>query len=178
MFEDVDLGNLFNERFVACQDHLYGYIASLLPRRDDADEVFQETSLKLLQNRSKYDSERPFNAWAFAIALNEVRLFVRRNRQKGGTFSEAILTSLAEEQCRSADLIDENLGRLSECMKRLTAEKRRMLEQCYSGANSIKTIAANSGLQPEALYKRLERIRRVLLECMQVGHIQEGAGDD
>jgi RNA polymerase sigma-70 factor, ECF subfamily len=171
-------GDLFNERFVACQDHLYGYIASLLPRRDDADEVFQETSLKLLQNRSKYDPGRPFNAWAFAIALNEVRVFVRRNRHRGGMFSEAALSALAEEQSRSAEMIDESLSRLSDCLSQLTLAKRRMLEECYSGVHSIQTIAANSGLRPDALYKRLERIRRVLLECMRVGYMKGGNRDD
>ena len=174
----VDANDLFNERFVSCQDQLYGYIASLLPQRNDADEVFQETSLKLLQNRSKYDTSRPFRAWAFAIALNEVRLFARRNRQKRGMLSESALAALADEQSRSSTLIDENLSRLSDCLKQLSVEKRRLLEQCYSGAHSIKSIAANHGLQAEALYKRLERIRRSLFECMQAGRIEGGHGDD
>lgn len=178
MSETIDANDLFNERFVGCQDQLYGYIASLLPQRNDADEVFQETSLKLLQNRSKYDHGRPFRAWAFAIALNEVRLFARRNRQTGKVLSESALAALADEQSRSSSLIDDSLGRLSDCIKRLSAEKQRLLEQCYSGVHSIKTIAASHGLQVEALYKRLERIRRSLFECMQVGHAERDNGDD
>ena len=178
MSKDVDTWQLFDERFVACQDQLYSYIASLLPRRDDADEVFQETSLKLLQNRSKYDPNRPFAPWAFSLALNQVRMFMRRNRHKGGMFSEAMLAAIAEEQFRSAELIGESLSRLSDCLKQLAAEKRYLLEQCYSGMHTIKAIALSKGVQPEALYKQLERIRRVLLECMRVGYTQGDMRDD
>lgn len=175
---DADKGRVFDERFVACQDHLYGYIASLLPRRDDADEVFQETSLKLLQNRDKYDPARPFHPWAFSIALNEVRMFMRRGRRRGGTFSDSMLAAIAEEQFRSDELISESLGRLSDCLKRITPDKRGLLEQCYSSGDSIKTIAAGRGVQAETLYKQLERIRRVLFECMQAGHLPKEARHD
>ena len=175
---NADTWQLFDERFVACQDQLYGYIASLLPRRDDADEVFQETSLKLLQNRSKYDPNRPFAPWAFSLALNQVRMFMRRNRHKGGMFSETMLTAIAEEQFRSAELIGESLSRLSDCLKQLATEKRYLLEQCYSGMHTIKAIAVSKGVRPEALYKQLERIRRVLLECMRVGYTQGDMRDD
>jgi RNA polymerase sigma-70 factor, ECF subfamily len=177
MSHDVGTKQLFDERFVAFQDTLFGYIASLLPRRDDADEVFQETSLKLLQNRDKYDPNRPFAPWAFTIALNEVRLFIRRNRHQGIVFSEPVLMTVAETQFRSDSMLTRSLDRLSECVKQLTAEKRLMLEQCYSGEQSIKTIAARNGIQPEALYKQLERTRRVLFQCMQAGYAGEDIRD-
>ncbi len=176
--QDVDPWQVFDECFVVCQDELYGYIASLLPRRNDADEVFQETSLKLLQNRGKYDPARPFAPWAFTIALNEVRMFMRRNRHRGGMFSEAMLTAMAEEQFRSAELLNKSLDRLAECLTKLAEEKRRLLEQCYAGASSIKAIAAGRNMQPDALYKQLERIRRVLLDCMRGDQIEEEMRDD
>jgi RNA polymerase sigma-70 factor (ECF subfamily) len=178
MSEHADTTQSFDALFVACQDQLYGYIASMLPQRDHADEVFQETSLKLLQNRSKYDPSRPFAPWAFSIALNEVRMFVRRNRRKGGLFTEAALAAVAEEQFRSASLIAASLGRLSDCVKQLTPEKQRLLEQCYAGTQSIKAIATDKGVQPEALYKQLERIRRVLFDCMRVEPAREDRRHD
>lgn len=178
MSENVGERRLFDERFVACQDELYGYIASLLPRRHDADDVFQETSLKLLQNRDRYDPSRPFPPWAFSIALNEARMFMRKNRGKGGMFSETMLTTIAEEQYRSARLIDESLGRLADCLKKIAAEKRHLLEQCYAGSRSIKAIAASRGMEAETLYKQLERIRRVLLDCMRTELTREDKRDD
>jgi RNA polymerase sigma-70 factor, ECF subfamily len=178
MSEDFRKRQLFDQRFVACQDRLYGYIASLLPRREDANEVFQETSLKLLQNWTKYDPARPFSPWAFTIALNEVRLFARRNRRKGGILSEAVLTAVAEEQFRAEEEIHQTLSRLSDCLKRLAAEKRALLQECYSGEQSIQAIAAGKRLRPDALYKQLERIRRWLLECMEGRYVQREPRDE
>jgi RNA polymerase sigma-70 factor, ECF subfamily len=178
MSESVKADQQFDERFVACQDELYGYIGALLPRRDDADEVFQETSLKLLQNRKKYDSSRPFRPWAFTIALNEVRLFIRRRRRGGVMFSDAMLTVVAEEQFRSDTMIRNALGQLADCLKKLAEEKRRLLEQCYAGTHTIKTIAARQGVEADALYKQLERIRRVLFDCMKGELGKEERRDD
>ncbi|MEN6407401.1 MAG: sigma-70 family RNA polymerase sigma factor [Thermoguttaceae bacterium] len=158
--------HFFDERFVACQDHLFGYIASLLPRRDDVNEVFQETNLKLLQNWDKYDPSRPFLPWAFTIALNEVRSFVRRGNRKGGMLSDEMLTAVSEEQFRSARQIDESLNHLSECLGKLTAEKRALLRECYAGDQPIRAIAAGKHISADSLYKQLERLRRALLECM------------
>jgi RNA polymerase sigma-70 factor, ECF subfamily len=165
--QNSDVWQLFNERLVASQDQVYGYILALLPNRGDADEVFQEASLKLLQNWEKYDPERPFAPWAFAIALNEVRLFARRNRHKGGMLSEAVLADVAEEQFRKNGSMDDSLNLLADCLKQLAAEKRDLLEQCYSGAQPIKAVAAMRRLSAEVLYKQLERIRRALWECMR-----------
>jgi len=169
---------LFDERFVACQDDLYGYIASFLPQRDAAGDVFQETSLKLLQNRNKYDPSRPFRPWAFSIAKNEVRLYIRRNHRKGGVFSESMLSAMAEEQFRSDKLIREWLSRLTECLKKLAEEKRRLLEQCYAGTSSIKAVAASRGMEAETLYKQLERIRRVLFDCMKADETSEAKSNE
>ena len=169
---------LFDKRFVASQDELYGYIASMLPRRNDADEVFQETSLKLLRNRNKYDTSRPFAPWAFSIALNEVRMFIRRNRRHGVMISEAMLVRMAEQQHRSSELLNESLERLSECLGKLSVEKRSLLERCYSGTSSIKTIALAMSIQPDTVYKQLERIRRILFVCMHAQLFEREVRDD
>ena len=165
--DDADSTTLFDERFVEFQDEMYGFIASMLPRRNDADDVFQEASLKLLQNRTKYDSNRPFAPWAITIAMNEVRMFIRKNRQRGVMFSETMLVNMAEQQFRSDKQLKDCLDRLAECLEKLSAEKRQLLEACYSDTRSIKTIAVAMGMQPDALYKQLERIRRTLFDCMR-----------
>ena len=41
----------FADLFILCQDRVYAYVVSLLARRADAEEVFQQTSM-ILSNRS------------------------------------------------------------------------------------------------------------------------------
>jgi hypothetical protein len=39
--------------------------------------------------------------------------------------------------------------------------------QCYSHHGGMKDLASRLNLDPNTLYKRLERIRKVLIECME-----------
>ena len=41
--ENVDARKRFDEHFVRSQRHIFRYIAALLPNRDHAEEVFQDT---------------------------------------------------------------------------------------------------------------------------------------
>ena len=56
----------FMELFVTAQSQVYGYIATLLPNRADADDLFQQTSLVLWRKREQYDPSRAFLSWALA----------------------------------------------------------------------------------------------------------------
>lgn len=157
----------FMERFVAAQSQVYGYIAMLLPNRADADDLFQQTSLVLWRKRDRYDPSRQFLSWALGIAHNEIRNFLRRADRRGAHLSEPLVEKLAETRQAAAQRLDAQIGRLAECMDRLTPEQRELIEQCYMGAKPIKLIAAERCVEPPVLYKRLDRIRWTLMDCIE-----------
>ena len=164
---------LFDEQFVRCQDRLYTYIASLVPDPQDASELFQQTSLQLLQSWKKYDPQRPFLPWACAVALNEVRTFAHRQRRRARLLSDALLAAVSETQFKAAAMIDARLDALSGCVEKLPGAKRALGEKCYSGESSIKDVAADMSLRPQTVYKRLERIRQELYRCMELQQLGE-----
>jgi len=163
----------FLERFISVQSQVYGYIAMLLPNRADAEDLFQQTSLVLWKKRSQYDSTREFLSWALGIAHNEVRNFVRRRSRRNAYLSDAVIDRLAETHYAAADRIEGRIERLDECMKGLAAEQRELIEQCYLGVQSIKTIAEERHLDPAVLYKRLDRIRWMLMDCIEAEEQRE-----
>jgi len=170
---DGDNRRQFDEQFVRCQDHLYMHIASLVPDPRHVAELFQQTSLRLLQSWKKYDPQRPFMPWACAVALNEVRMFARRRRRRGQFLSDSLLAAVSEAQFKAESAVDSRLEALSECLEKLPRSRRALVAQCYSGECSVKEIAAGMSLRPQALYKRLERIRRELYLCMEHQHPEE-----
>ena len=87
--------------------------------------------------------------------------------------TDAVLAVVAEEQFKSAGVIDNSLNLLSDCVGQLAVEKRELLKECYSGAATIKAIAGARRLSVDVLYKKLERIRRALWECMRVRFARE-----
>jgi RNA polymerase sigma-70 factor, ECF subfamily len=163
----------FVERFVRVQSQVYGYIVTLLPTRADADDIFQQTSLLLWQKRSQYDPSRDFLRWACGIAHNLVRNHLRRHRHEKVYLSDGLMEKLCEVRHAAAKRIETKLQRLTDCLDRLAPEQRELLELCYLGTEPIKTVANNRQVDPSVLYKRLDRIRWTLMDCMD-----ESAGEE
>ena len=157
----------FVERFVAVQSQVYRYIATLAPNRTDADELFQQTSLVLWRKREQFDRSGSFLHWACGIAHNEVRNYRKKHRLAKQCLSDAAIERLAELQHVSAQRLESQIQWLSDCMERLSAEQRGLLELCYLDAKPINVIAAESNVAPTVLYKRLDRLRWALVDCIR-----------
>src|SRR5436190_24162203 len=97
----------FVERFVRCQDRLYAYVATLLPNRADAEEVFQQTSLVLWRKWQEYDLGRDFLPWACGIAHHEVRNFLRKHKDRGRVYlGEDVLAEVGQVRLELHDLLE------------------------------------------------------------------------
>lgn len=63
---------------------VFSYIARLVKRREDAEDLTQETFIKLYKNIKKYDlkSNSKFTTWLFAIATNTTYDWFRKQKRK------------------------------------------------------------------------------------------------
>ena len=59
---------------------LWGYLVNHLPIREDAQDLYQEISLKVLGHLGEVRDPGRFRSWLFSIALNAVRSFYRKRR--------------------------------------------------------------------------------------------------
>ncbi len=57
---------------------LYGFCMTLCKNASDADDLYQDTWLKVVANISKYDSSKPLEPWLTRICVNIYRNNVRR----------------------------------------------------------------------------------------------------
>src|SRR5436309_11942438 len=65
------------------QSQLFGYIHSLVRDLNDADDLFQQTTVILWNKFAEFDRHRSFVAWACGVARLEVASFLRaRSRQR------------------------------------------------------------------------------------------------
>lgn len=165
---DPSLHALFAERFVRNQNRVYRYIFSLVPRRTEAEELFQETSLTLWKTWERYSPDIEFVAWACGIAHNLVRNHLRRRKNQPRLLvDERLLDQLAEQRILEDAALEERRGRLRDCLGRLPATQRRIVEEVYSGDRSMKEIAEGASQTPNAVYKLLRRIRAALYDCVE-----------
>lgn len=157
---------VFVSRLLMYQDDVYAYIVSLLPRRADAEEVAQQTALVLWRSRQQFDTRRDYLPWAFGIARNEVRRRLRNGDAKQVCFSPEMIDELASAPEHISPGIAAQRDALEECLGELGATQRQFVERCYQGSSSIKAIAGEMETSPTALYLRLHRLRKVLLDCV------------
>jgi RNA polymerase sigma-70 factor (ECF subfamily) len=164
----------FVRLYTQSERKLYRYIATLLPRCHDAEDVLQETARVLWKKFDEYRPGEPFLPWACRIAYFEVLNFRQRERTRRKFFSEAVLEALADVRLRHDDLLEAQAAALQRCLEKLPERDRRLLEQRYASEEPLADHCRDEGCSANALYKSLQRIRRSLLECVNRTLAAEG----
>ena len=70
-----------------CQHRLVRYLLYLIGRRELAEDLAQETWIRVLQRGSQYDGRQRFDPWLFAIARNLAIDYLRKKRKAVQTAS-------------------------------------------------------------------------------------------
>ena len=152
------------------QTQLFGYIYSLVRDLDDADDLFQQTSLVLWDKFDQFDHSKSFINWACGVARYEVLNFLRTRSRKRLYFSDELNLALVEaHESLEQDRLEERRTALAGCMKKLRQKDRELLEACYERSASLRDVARSQGRSTHSIHNSLRRIRRVLFECVQRG---------
>jgi RNA polymerase sigma-70 factor (ECF subfamily) len=145
---------------------IYGFIMTLVFNHHDAEEVFQNTNVVLWNKFADFQPGSNFFAWASRIAYYEV-LSLMKQQRRSRTFSDETLELLANEAVALSDQTTERYEALEECLSRLDAPDRELLQERYYRQRPPKQIAARQSKSVHAIYRALSRIHNVLLNCVQ-----------
>jgi RNA polymerase sigma-70 factor (ECF subfamily) len=165
----------FAARLSQHQTQLFGYIYSLVRDLDDADDLFQQTSLVLWDKFEQYDPSRNFIPWACGVARLEVSNFLRSRRRQRLCFSDNLALILIEAHDEMVDdPLEERRVALAECMKKLRPTDQELLDTCYGHSVRIPDVAHDRGRSSQSIHNSLRRIRRTLFECVRRSLAQAG----
>lgn len=164
---DVAARHLFTRLFTEYEQDLYRFVFTLVANRADADDLIQETLADLWEHFEEYDRGRPFLPWAYQFAYRKVLMLRRKQSTHRRFFSAVVLQALAQERPAELERIQDRRQALDECLRRLPEPERRIILLRYSGDAEMQTLARDSGQSPDALYKRLQRIRSKLFDCIR-----------
>ena len=157
------------------QRRIFGYIYTLVPDRQDAQDILQETSVVICK---KFDQFRPgtdFAAWACQIAYWEVRRARQKFARSKVIFNQEVVDAIAET---AAELLPEMGARheaLAKCLQKLHPRDRELLLTRYEPGSGVEEAAQRSGRSLVAAYKALARLRKLLLDCVTNQLSLEGA---
>ena len=78
------------------QKPLYNQIRNIVLNHDDADDVMQNTFIKVFQYLKDFKGESKLFSWMYRIATNEAITFINQKAKKHNTTSEAIQSKIVE----------------------------------------------------------------------------------
>lgn len=151
------------------QGPVYGYIVTLIPDRNRARDLLQETNITLWRKADNFEEGTNFNAWACRVAYFHVLAFRRKMAREKLVFDDDILDYLSE---RNAHRIAEegalNRSRaLRHCLQKLPDHHRRLVEARYQPGASVQQIAVEENRTVGAISQTLYRIRHNLMICIE-----------
>lgn len=158
--DNAEFLRLYSEHEVA----LRAYVRSMLPSQQEAAEVMQELIVTLWQ---KFESAAEFRPWAYAVARSKVLMYLRKRSRDRHIFDEELVGKLADRQTELHDRHSTQREALDHCLKKLPDEQREIVLSAYTKGTRIDELAERRSETAMSLYKRLHRIRQLLLECVQ-----------
>ena len=72
------------------QKPLYFHIRNIVLSHDDADDVLQNTFIKVFSNISKFKGDSKLYSWLYRIATNEALTFLKQKAKKSGISNEEL----------------------------------------------------------------------------------------
>lgn len=153
------------------QGRLFGFLYSHVLNMADAEDLYQQVAMVLWTKFDQFnhlDSEADFGAWGMRVADFTIKNFLRGKRRSKVCFSDEVMQRLVECHLSSpATAVARRAEALRGCLTKLRQPDRSLLEKCYGSDTPIKEVAAAEGRSAGALYTTLNRIRRVLLACIE-----------
>ena len=174
---ELERRDAFARLFAQHDRWLFAYLVSLLSSAADAEEVFQEVCVILWRKHETFELGTDFVKWVSVIAHNQVHRFRRQQKRIGPQLSDVTVDLLAQDAVERADLLECRRDALRRCLEKLPNKDRQLVRHCYGDSRAtFKTAAEDLGRPVNTVYKALNRIRKVLYECIERTISVEGLG--
>ncbi len=154
------------EALLQCyQNRLFRYLLRLVREPAAAEDLFQQTWLRVAEQARRYDPRRPFDAWLFTVARNLAIDYLRRYRPE--SLDEPLASGESREElipgagptALDRVIFDERAAQIEEAMSRLPAIYREVLTLRFEEEMKLEEIA---GVLDAPLSTVKTRLRRAL----------------
>jgi len=145
---------------------IFGYILTMLPNTEDAEEVLQETSIVLWKKFDTFQPGTDFVRWACAVAKRMTLKYLRERKKNPPLLSEHMLQRIVTVRLEKSDMLEQRRMALKGCLKKLAEHDRQLVQQRYAEKINSRQLARQIGRPENTVYKALSRIRQQLMKCV------------
>jgi RNA polymerase sigma-70 factor (ECF subfamily) len=158
----------FERLYAATRAKLYGVALRILRRHDLADEVIQETYVKIWRSAGQFDPARSAPiTWMVTIARNRAIDLVRK-KGEGSIEEEPDAMDVAADTPNplAKRELNEELKRLFACIGRLEPERQRLVLLAYYNGWSRERLAKELDTPVNTIKTWLRRSLIEIRECL------------
>jgi RNA polymerase sigma factor (sigma-70 family) len=157
--------NLFSEY----KNYVYRTALMLTKSRSLADDITQETFIRILTKYHTYDQTRPIKPWIYTITINVTRSIMRK--QKWIDALSPFSQQVEDDHINSIEytfMKNEEVRELWEAVKQLTLKSREILILHFYLGLTLKESASVLGIPvgtaKSRLHTALKQLRRLNIE--------------
>lgn len=161
---------------------LYRFIRRYVADRDDAYDLLQESFVSAWSALSRFDPERPFEAWLRRIALNKCRDRARRNAVRRAALALLGLGKgggVEDDSTPAPDLSaasDHALRKLEQAIAGLPRQLKEPLVLTTLEGMSHKDAGEFLGINSKAVETRVYRAKRRLASVLDPSDLSDLTG--
>lgn len=152
--------------FVRHEAAVFSFVLAMVRNTADAEDVVQRASVTMWKSFDQYESGTNFRNWAIQIAKNAALNHITKVRRDRHVFGEKLAVLLAEQSDEIGDSLDARRRALDSCLEKLSPDDQKMMAGCYAEGATIRAFAEKCGEAANRIYKRVNRVRRLLHDCI------------
>ena len=159
----------FNHRMISLNENLQFYALSLTANQDDADDLLQDTYLKALSNRDKFDPSTNMKAWTYTIMRNTFINNYRKSRRVNNVMDDSQEMYYVNSNQKDVSIDPEacyNQAEIMKAIRSLDYEQRIPFERHLAGYK-YKEIADEMQLPIGTVKSRIFLTRQKLADQLK-----------
>jgi RNA polymerase sigma factor (sigma-70 family) len=159
--------------FLRCQQSLLRYLRDLLSRREDAEDVAQETYVRLVGAQDLEHSEVRVRAFLFKVATNLAYDRFRQRRTRGRQ-DDAEIDALADEAPPADRIValEQGVSIVERSLLGLPARCRQVFLLRVAHEMSYEAIAERLGLSKRTVEREMQQALEVCEQNLEKGELR------
>lgn len=152
------------------KDLVFTLALRMLKNREEAEEVAQDTFIKVFKSLSKFKGDSKFSTWIYRITYNSCLDVLKKYKQE---YSTVVLDEFSERELATLDNAFDALAEkeqrqaIDDCLDRLPKEDSFLLTLYYFEEQSLDEISKIIGLTANNVKVKLFRSRKKLASLLK-----------
>ncbi|WP_242205660.1 RNA polymerase sigma factor [Aestuariivivens insulae] len=152
------------------KDLVFTLTLRMLKNREEAEEVAQDTFIKVFKSLGKFKGDSKFSTWIYRIAYNTCLDRLKKNKK---FMNHVAINEFTEQEVKTIDTALQSLEQqekeqaIKDCIALLPGDDSFLLSLYYYEALSLEEIAKTMGLTPNNVKVKLFRSRKKLATILK-----------